>query len=93
MALATDKDEDTTPQFKHQKKLIEEETKRQKHSVVVESWVEIFHEPTNKKGGKVRLCQRMKNGNVYRTLLGRKTQVADKLKQLEKQGIKARPAA
>jgi hypothetical protein len=62
--------EEGSPLYKHRKKLIIEEAKRKKNSVVVDEWTEYAHS-NHDKGGKCYLKKRMKNGNVHCLYLGR----------------------
>lgn len=62
--------EEGSPAWKHKKKLLEQEAKRKKGSVVTEQWIET-QKDASKKGEKVRLKKRLKNGNVHTFYLGR----------------------
>ncbi len=83
-----DKDLEVTPQHRHKQKLIEAEAKRKKQRKVVEQFLEIISDHHNPKGGKVRLCKRMSNGNLHRHYLGREKQVADIMAKYKAQGMK-----
>ena len=60
-----------SPQYKHTKRLIQEEKRRKKSSVVVEQWIEVHVDHRHTKGGKVRLFKKMNNGNTHSLYLGR----------------------
>lgn len=62
--------EEGSDQYKHKKKLLREDAKRKKNAIVVEEWIEV-QKDASKKGEKVRLKKRMKNGNVHTFYLGR----------------------
>lgn len=88
VSQAKEKDPEITPQYEHKKRLIAEEQNRKDAVEVAEQFLNYLPDPYNKKGGKYRLCKRMKNGNVYSQYLGRENQIKDVVKKYRKQGLK-----
>lgn len=95
MALANQAEEkkltdaEITAQHKHQEKILKQDALRKKKNTVSEEWVEIRRDSLHKKGGKVSIAKRMKNGNVHRMYLGREKQVSDIVGKLKARGIKS----
>ncbi len=58
-------------QWRTKKKILADEAKRKKLSVVVDQWTEYHHTNVTAKGGKCLLKKRMANGNVHSFYLGR----------------------
>lgn len=58
-------------QWRTKKKILADEAKRKKLSVVVDQWIEYHHTNASEKGGKCLLKKQMANGNVYSFYLGR----------------------
>jgi hypothetical protein len=80
-------DEDT-PQNRHMKKLIEEQSKQKAENKVVSEWYEIMPDLKHKRGGKVKICKKMTNGNVHKLYIGRITDCSDVLANAKKSGKK-----
>lgn len=83
-----EKDLEITPQARQRQKISVEHAEHKKNAKVVEKYLEVISDHQHKKGGKVRLCQRMNNGNLHRLYLGREKQVATLLEKYKKQGLK-----
>ena len=75
------------PQHEHKRKLIAETEERKKNNPVIQTFIKVMPD-NHKKGGKVRLLKRMKNGNVHSLYLGRYHQVTDLLAKFKEKGIK-----
>jgi hypothetical protein len=79
-----------SPQYEHKKKLLKEDAKRKKDSVIVDRWIENPHD-SHPKGGKVTLKTQMKNGNVHSHYLGRyRTVGKDAIDAYRKKGVSVR---
>ena len=79
---------ESTPQHQHKRRLIEEAERRKKESKVIDTFIEVVADQVNPKGGKVRLCKRMKNGNLHRLYLGREKQCKDLIAKYKSNGVK-----
>lgn len=93
--------DESTPQYRHIKRLIDEEAARKRRSVPAERYIEILRMPTHHKGDKVRLVTRMEDwkdangnivrkGNLHRVYLGRSSQLKGVLQKYKEQGLKVR---
>lgn len=88
-ATAGETEDESTPQHRARVRAAKEDERRRKQGrVVVEQFLQVLPDPAHKFGGKVRLCKRLRSGNVYRLYLGRQKRVADVVRQYEKQGLK-----
>lgn len=85
-ALTKEEQDASTPEYKHRKKLLEQEKKRKASNRVEKEWYELTPNKLSKKGGKVALVQKMKNGTVYRTLVGHEKQCAELIAKAKKDG-------
>lgn len=70
--ISLDGIEEGSDQWKHKKKLLAQEAKRKKNAIVEDQWIEMQRD-ASKKGPKVIIKKRMKNGNVHSFYLGRFT--------------------
>jgi hypothetical protein len=62
-----------SPQHRHRTKVVKEKAARKANVKVAEEWLEVTgvkFGQNGKKGGKVRSCKKMNNGNVHRELIG-----------------------
>lgn len=85
-----DAHEPSSPEYKHKKKLINQEIARKKNSVVVQEWIEIIRNPTSTKGDKVCLVKRMNNGNKHRLYLGKTKQIPEQLEAYKTKGLEVK---
>lgn len=83
----------TTPQHEARLKQAAQVEQKKKESVVVATWYEVYNDPTNKKGGKIRKCERTEEGNVYRTLFGRVKTHKNELADLKAKGLEIKSVA
>lgn len=90
VALTELEKDSTTPEYRHRKKLLEEQLARKKENVATDTWYEHLPNARSKKGGKVYQLTRMKNGSKYRVLIGHASQCEQILKDARKSG-KLRP--
>lgn len=83
------RDEEVSAKHLHKKKLLKEEEERKKKQVVVERWLELQVDSHNKKGGKLKMCRRMKSGNVYRHMIGfeKQVEVKELMQRAKKKGL------
>jgi hypothetical protein len=87
-ALNVPVDPSISPAALHEMKIKEEEKKRKAENVTVDQWIRIITDHQHKFGSKVRICKKMKNGNVYSHYLGRYKKVHDLVKQYQDQGLR-----
>lgn len=73
---------------RHRQRILQEDAERKAQAVVVDRYYEVITDHLHQKGGKIRLCKRMKNGNVHRQYVGRVKQCQDILAQAKKEGIR-----
>jgi hypothetical protein len=81
-------DKEITPQALHKRKLIAQDEARRQSVKVVEEYIEIISDHYNQKGGKVRLCKKMSNGNFHRLYIGREKQCKEYLLSVKGKGMK-----